>query len=405
MTSGSRHLLAHARKVARATPVMVIEGARELGKRRLALEITGNPPASVLDLDDARTRRQACSDPVGLLESTEGETLVVAELQRAPHLLPHLQDAAARGRRAVVTSSVALTALYPDPPARALRLHPLSLGEVHGTRDDWVTSVLRGRTIRSAPLPRLDYARLVTKESYTSPGSRSAVRSDWVRGYVRRSIADDGAFAGLSQGNLCERLFELLSGTPGAELNLSELSRSLPATRGTVERQLRALEALFLITRIPATSAPTTKRPILRDRIFAADPRIFAALAGHVPERLADLDGAVALQPLLLNLVVNELQKQAGWSTTPFRLSHLRDRNGLGCDLVVETARGLITIDVAASQTASPKAIDRLRKLRDALGRRFLAGVLLHMGEAADPDVDRLHVLPLNALWASGTRY
>lgn len=404
MTSHSRHLLAHARKVARATPVMVIEGAREVGKRRLALEISGNEPASVLDLDDAHTRQLALADPVGLLSATAGETLIIAELQRAPELLPHLQDAAARGRRAIVTSSVALTALYPDPPARALRLEPLSLGEVHGTRDDWVTGILRGRTSTTTPLSRLDYARLVTRESYTA-GARAAVRSDWVRGYVRRSIAEDGPSAGLSQGILCERLFERLSDTPGAELNLSELSRGLPATRGTVERQLRALEALFLVTRIPATSGPTTKRPILRDRIFASDPRILAALAGHTPEQLAALDGAPTLQPLLLNLVVNELRKQAGWSTTPFRLSHLRDRNGLGADLIVETPRGLIAIDVAASQTPSPTTIERLRKLRDALGRRFLAGVLLHMGEAADPTVDRLQVLPINALWARASRY
>lgn len=379
---------------------MVIEGAREVGKRRLALEISRNSPGSVIDLDDAHTRRLALTDPVGLLSTTDGETLVVTELQRAPELLTHLQEAATRGRRAIVTSSVALTALYPDPPARALRLDPLSLGEVHGHREDWVTGVLRRCDTPTAPLSRLEFARLVTRESHSRTGTRADVRTDWVRGYVRRSIAVDGHFAGLSQGILCERLFERLSGTPGAELNLSELSRGLPATRGTVEKQLRALEAMFLLSRIPATSGPTTKRPILRDKIFASDPRILAALAGHEPHELAALDGAPLLEPLLRTLVVDELQKQAGWSRTPYRLSHLRDRNGLACDLVVETSKGLIAIDVRASQTPSPASIDRLRKLRDALGSRFLAGCLLHMGEATDPTVDRLHVLPINALWA-----
>jgi hypothetical protein len=40
-----------------------------------------------------------------------------------------------------------------------------------------------------------------------------------------------------------------------------------------------------------------------------------------------------------------------------------------------------------------------LRKLRDAVGSQFLAGVAFYLGERSYTYDDRLHVLPVDRLW------
>jgi hypothetical protein len=42
-----------------------------------------------------------------------------------------------------------------------------------------------------------------------------------------------------------------------------------------------------------------------------------------------------------------------------------------------------------------------LRWLRDRLGERFTAGVVLHLGQRASSFGDGIHALPVSALWAT----
>jgi hypothetical protein len=52
----------------------------------------------------------------------------------------------------------------------------------------------------------------------------------------------------------------------------------------------------------------------------------------------------------------------------------------------------------AAGQVAGPD-MRHLRKLREALGERFLAGVALYTGRRAYNFEDRLHVMPIDRIW------
>ena len=46
------------------------------------------------------------------------------------------------------------------------------------------------------------------------------------------------------------------------------------------------------------------------------------------------------------------------------------------------------------------KQLAPLRKLRVAVGKPFLAGVALYRGERAYTHEDRLHVIPVDRIWA-----
>jgi predicted AAA+ superfamily ATPase len=106
------------------------------------------------------------------------------------------------------------------------------------------------------------------------------------------------------------------------------------------------------------------------------------------------------LGQLLETFVFQELHRQADWSETPTRFYHFRDRDGVEVDVVIE--RGpleLAGIEVKASATVTTADFRGLRKLKEAAGERFKAGVVLYDGEACAGFGDGLYAVPIRMLW------
>ncbi len=105
---------------------------------------------------------------------------------------------------------------------------------------------------------------------------------------------------------------------------------------------------------------------------------------------------------LLETFVVAQLRAQTAVSEHRCRLFHLRQHHGRHeVDVVVEVnAQQIIGIEIKA--TAAPTTDDarHLGWLRDQIGERFAAGVVLHTGPASFPLGERLWALPISALWS-----
>jgi hypothetical protein len=67
----------------------------------------------------------------------------------------------------------------------------------------------------------------------------------------------------------------------------------------------------------------------------------------------------------------------------------------------VTPTSSVIAFEVKAAQRIGSADLRPLRKLRDALGPAFLAGVALHLGSHSYRADDRLHVAPVGQLWTT----
>ena len=75
-------------------------------------------------------------------------------------------------------------------------------------------------------------------------------------------------------------------------------------------------------------------------------------------------------------------------------------RGGAEVDVVIERgARELAGVEVKAAATVTDADFRGLRRLQEAAGSRFAGGVVLHDGEISAGFGDRLHAVPLRALW------
>jgi uncharacterized protein len=80
---------------------------------------------------------------------------------------------------------------------------------------------------------------------------------------------------------------------------------------------------------------------------------------------------------------------------------HIRDANGRReIDVVVELADGrVIGIEVKATAAPVPEDARHLRWLRDVVGERFAAGVVMHTGPKRFRLGEALYALPICTFW------
>ncbi len=133
--------------------------------------------------------------------------------------------------------------------------------------------------------------------------------------------------------------------------------------------------------------------------LASTDSGLLCHLVGADEHRLTH-DGAIA-GAVFETFAAMEIRRQVAWQDNAPRQFHYRDRDGREVDVVLERRDGsVVAVEVKAAASASPSDFRGLRHLRDKLGERFKAGVLLYTGESTVPFEDRLAAVPLCGLWA-----
>lgn len=395
---------------------VVLHGARQVGKSTLAALLAERLGASMVSLDNAETLALATDDAQLFLDDL-GVPAVIDEIQRAgdPLVLAVKQrvDGSRTPGRYVLTGSsnfLTVPTLSETLAGRIdlITLWPLSVGERTGGDDDFIDRALAAPSKLSAHrgpvLSRPDYLELVCRGGYPepqhlSPRTRSRWFLDYLETVLRREVV---AATDLRRFDALADLARLLLSTTASELVVARLASSLGLDRGTVERYEPWIETTFLVHRLPAWSRKAASKVVRRPKIHATDTGLAAAVLGKEPAALARITDP-STGPLVESFVINELCKQLTWSAATARLHHLRERDGLEIDAVIEATDGrVIAVEVKSSTTARPRdaaAMSTLRDRLDRIGDDFVVGVVFHTGTIRRALGDRLVALPIADLW------
>lgn len=372
--------------------------------------------ARLLDLDDVTTRDAVASDPGTFLEGPE--PVCIDEYQHVPLVLDAIKAELNRdGRpgRFVLTGSSRHESLPVAAQALTGRLHrlpvsPLSQGEIARVEERFLGRLLSGEagafSGRSSSTDREEYIDRIVAGGFPIPLARSteAGRYRWFDDYVRLTLERDvRELARVEQAAVLPKLLERLAGQTGQVLNVARAAQVLQVSERTADSYVRLLEAVFLVRRLPAWGTTLTSRAASRPKIHVVDSGVAARLLRLTPDKLARRDptALTELGHLLETFVVGELMKQVSWLDGISGVGHWRTRDGDEVDLVVERDDGrIVAVEVKASRRVDPREMAPLRKLRDAAGTAFLAGVVLYLGaQSYTPDVG-LHVVSVDQLWS-----
>ena len=391
------------------TPVVAVNGARQVGKSTLVTQIAARiPDAIVVTLDDRTQREAAAADPRSFV--ARADPLVIDEVQRVPDLLPAIKAEVDRDRRPgrfVLTGSTRLLSVAELASSLVGRveiidLWPLSAGEIDGREERFVDALLGWdpslmRPGKSTPEA---YTQRICAGGFPEPLTRSGRRRDaWFRNYsttVLEQMLRESTH--IERISAMPRLLRLCAARTACELNVTALADDAGIPYRTVGNYLSELERLFLVHRLPAWSRNLTSKVAHRPKLLVTDTGLAAHLLGAHPDGMTRPDSPIG--QLMETFVAMEVRKQLAWSTQQADLYHFRDRGGIEVDLVLETPSGHVgAIEVKASSTVGRNDFRGLRLLQDRLGDRFLGGVVLHRGPDAAPFSDRLAAIPLERLW------
>jgi predicted AAA+ superfamily ATPase len=396
--------------------VIALHGPRSVGKSTVLRILAEAHGVEVIDLDDIETR-DAVTGNLALV-TAGGTPLCIDEYQRVPDVLDaikaRLNREGSRPGVAVITGSTRQDALPRTAQALTGRLHtvtiwPLSQGELTASHENLLEALRTDPDTAVAQHPtsattREEYvARVCTGGLPLAVRRSESARARWFDDFVRQSVERDALE--LSQVRQRQSLADLLTrlaSQTGQLLNITKAAEAVGVERKTTEAHLRLLEDLFLVVRLPAWGKTLRSRVSVRPKVHLVDSGLAARLLRLTPAKLATLDPAALTEfgNLLETFAVGELRKQASWLDEQVALGHWRTSDGAEVDLVAEFDDGqVVAFEVKANERATGPAFTGLQQLRDALGSRFRAGVVLTTGRRTYTYSDRIHVMPIDRLW------
>lgn len=397
-------------------PVVVLHGPRAVGKSTLLRRIADRCGRPVLDLDEPETRELVAGGPSFAIAG--GGPVLVDEYQHVPEVLDAIKAQLNRDMRPgrfVLTGSTSYSTIPRAAQALTGRAHvmtvwPLSQGEITRRRESMVhrlfldpDSALRAV---SSPIDRLGYAELVLAGGFPIPLQRSdrRARARWFADYldlvIERDVLD---IRRIRQRDVLPRLFRRLVAQTGQVINVAKAARAEQILPTAANDYAQLLEAVFLLHRLPAWGTTLGARVNAMPKVHVMDTGVGSWMLGIAIETIErrEPSALTELGHLIETFAVNEILKQVGWADDSIRAGHYRTHDGDEVDLVLESSAGdVVAFEVKSGELVRPADAGPLGRLRDKLGGRFMAGIVLHTGGSARPLGDRLHAAPLACLWS-----
>lgn len=393
--------------------VVVVAGARQVGKSTLAHMVLERRRGTYVTLDDPLTLSQAVEDPDGLVARGEGLT-VIDEVQRAPDVLRAVKLAVDRDPtpgRFLLTGSANLLGLRPVTESLAgraiyLDLPPLSWSEIVGApRSGVLDAAFAARSAEELA------ATIGPTAASAAEGARARAlaggmpevhalgadeRRAWYDSYRRTFLERDlRQLSDISNVPEFSRLTNLALLRTGSLLNTSQLASDAKVSHTTAGRYLGLLEVAYQVRFLQPYFPNVGKRLVKSPKLFAVDCGAAAWAANAWDWRAAMASGRDGA--LLESFAVGDIIACDGL-TGASRYHFWRTAAGAEVDLVVERGDRIVAVEVKASHSLGHRDLSGLRALQTDTGERFQFGVLAYLGDEVRVLGDRLIAMPLASL-------
>lgn len=400
------------RQASRHFPVLLLTGARQVGKTTLLRSLAARGRGYVT-LDDPLALRLARDDPALFLQS-HPHPVLIDEVQYAPQLLPHIKIAvdggaapgsywltgsqpfhlmhgvaeSLAGRVAVMSllglsRREALVLKAPPPflptPARLERLGA-SAGSAPGGVRELYSHIWRG-----------SYPALVTQPRM----SRDLFYASYLQTYLQRDVRD---LARVGDETAFVRFLRAAAASTAQLLNIAELARDADVAPNTAKAWLSVLQASGIVALLQPWHANVTERLVKTPKLYFLDTGLCAYLTQWSSAQTLEA-GAMA-GAVLETWVFAEVLKSylnAGLQTP---MHYFRNKDQREIDLLIEADGRLYPVESKKSASPGPEALAAGRSLQQ-LGVTVGPGAVVCLVPRAVPLSSKPKVTAVPALAVS----
>lgn len=407
-----RWVTSRLQNAVREHPVVVLTGARQVGKSTLLRRAAPFAEWRYYTFDDYDVLRQAETAPQSLWAGTS--QIVLDEVQKFPAILPAIKRAVdtSRGRlRFVLSGSANLLLMQKVSETLAGRavyfvLQPMTLGEMRQRPLPTIlTDLLAGKLPPEGQvshplgdlLPLMLRGLMPALLHLTEPTAWIEWWEGYIATYLERDLRQISQIDSLADFH---RVMELLALRTGQLLNQSEIARDAQISQPTIHRYLNLLEATYLFQRVPAFTASRTTRLLKSPKVQWTDPGLAIHLAGYFD--VATLATARELGGFFETWVLHHLKVLAELLVPRGRLYFWRTLTGKKVDVVVEQGQRLVAFEIKMSDTVTFADTEGLRLFLNEYpfeatrGKpQAVSGVVIYGGHAIRRLDERIVALPL----------
>jgi len=362
-----RHTERKIRQYRKVFPVLLVTGARQVGKSTLLREVLG-PDVPHVVFDPVLDVGAARQDPEFFL-AQHPPPVVLDEVQYAPELLAVIKrwvDRSPKPGQYFLTGPQNLAMLRNVSESLAgrvmvLDLPALSLAERCGCAgpmtESWVDDLFEEDAVERLRardrLPALASEPTLFARVWRGgmPGILDLaddmlpdVFASYVRTYIERDVRQ---MAAVEDQHMFSRFLALCAALSGQEINHSQLGRELGVTHQTARRWIALLSASFQWVEVSAYHGNTIKRIARKPKGYLAD----TGLAAHL-QRISSPQalGGHPLQGALFEThVVLDILKQLQMCKTRPQVLHWRSHGGAEVDLLLERDAVYVPIEIKSA--------------------------------------------------------
>jgi len=371
----SQAIVSTVQRLAKAYPVVVVVGPRDVGKTTLVTALF--PEKASVNLDNPAERTVAEKDPRGFFDRFVNG-VIIDEVQRCPKLFSYLpalvNDATPAGRYIFTASQQCgwLTEIAQSLAGRIgiAQLLPLTLGEITAVQEKSIS---------------LD--ALMLQGNFPAHYSSGTATYDWFARYMTTFLERDlPQMLNIQDPSLFLRFLRLCAGRNGEVLNVSALAGETGIAHTTAAAWLSVLEASYMVHLLQPYHNSFGKRSIKSPKLYFWDTGMLCWLLGiRSPELLAvhPLRGAI-----FASLVVGEFTKSLFNKGVTGNLFFWRDNNRVGTDLLFESGTKLQPITIKSGGTVTSDYIRAGLKSRRFAPEETLQPWLIYGGDTSYPEND-----------------
>ncbi len=398
-------------KAARHFPVILLTGARQVGKTTLLKNIA-EPERQYITLDDPVVLQLAKTEPALFLQRYR-PPLIIDEIQYAPELLPYIKMIVDRTRKKNLfwlTGSQHFLIMKGITESLAGRVAILNLmgfsfmeskGEGAKVKPFLPPQKITSRYSAKNRLSLMDIYTYIFRGSF--PALHAEPETDWglfyssyVQTYLQRDVAE---IINVVNRMSFMRFLKATAARTAQLLNLSELARDADISPNTAKKWLSVLQASGLVYLLQPFHTNLSKRLVKTPKLYFLDTGLCAWLTEwSSPETLeaGALSGAVFETWVFTEILKSYLHNGIEPS---FYYYHDRDRKEI--DLLIFKDGRVYPVEI--KKTASPnrdmvKTFDSLKRLN----LKTEAGCLICLCSDILPLKNNVHAIPVDCVVQEG---
>lgn len=393
------------RYLAEHFPVVIVCGARQVGKTTLLQQIKKeNDQIQYVTLDYPRIRSLAKEDPELFLQQYQ-PPLIIDEIQYAPELLPYIKiqaDSRKRNGLYYLTGSQMFYMMKNVSESLAgrtgiLSMYSLSRAEIESresvpflpdrikivSSDDTITDIFE--KIYRGGMPRMITDKGLLPEDYFG---------SYMQTYLERDIRD---LITIKDENKFLKFISCVAARTSQELNLADIGKDVEIDRNTADGWLSILVSSGLVYLLHPYSGNTIKRIIKRPKLYFMDTGLACYLSMWNNPRALELSAMAGA--MFENYVISEIIK--GYANhgidTRSRFCYYRDNNGKEIDLMILENGKLYPVEIKKSADPGKNALKNFSIL-GSLPENIGEGAVICMTTMAVPLDDKNKLIPLKCI-------